>query len=112
VPQYRILFRQPAKEELARIRKFDQLRIRDAIAQYLATDPLRESRSRIKQIHAPHFSGYRLRIDAFRIFYTVRRRTVNVLRVMRKDAARRFLRRRRDKSEVGSRKSEVGSRKC
>ncbi|MBN1676512.1 MAG: type II toxin-antitoxin system RelE/ParE family toxin [Kiritimatiellae bacterium] len=92
---YRVNLRQEAWDDLARMRRFDQLQITDALDTYLATAPCRQSRSRIKRILSPRFSGYRLRVGPWRAYYTVQGRRVDVARILPKEAGRRWLNPRR-----------------
>lgn len=67
---YSIEFAPDAAEQLAAVRKFDQVRIRDAIIARLTDGPDMESRHR-KRLRSPIFAVYELRIGEFRVFYDV-----------------------------------------
>ena len=68
------------------LRAFDQRKILDAIAQYLARRPQQESKSRIRAMAKPFWSQYRLRVDDFRVYYDIHapQHAVSVLRVLKK----------------------------
>lgn len=52
---YEVRLEPDAKTDLARLRRFDQLAVNDALESYLETEPLKESRSRIKRIRSAEF---------------------------------------------------------
>lgn len=60
-----------AHNELAALRKVDEVKIREAIARHLTYEPTLESKSRIKHLRDGTIPPYRLRVDNFRVFYDV-----------------------------------------
>jgi len=66
---YALEFRPQAFQQLGRLRKYDQVRIVNECALQLQHQPTKTSKSRIKKLE--NYPGYRLRVDEFRVFYTV-----------------------------------------
>jgi mRNA-degrading endonuclease RelE of RelBE toxin-antitoxin system len=84
--RYEICYAEQAANDIRGLRAFDQRTVIDAIEQHLSHEPGRISKSRIKAMTQPFWSHFRLRIGDFRAYYDVdeERRTVNVLRVLKK----------------------------
>ena len=78
-----------AAEDLVRLRQFDRKTIRDEIERHLVHEPTRTSRSRIKRLTQPFWAQFRLRVNAFRVYYDVEvdNRTVLISRVIAKGTA-------------------------
>ena len=89
---YDIVLKRGAVDDLDRLRKFDATRIADAMERHLTHDPTKASRSRIKRLREISDPEYRLRVDDYRVFYSVREpeRRVDVLRIMHKDETRKY----------------------
>ncbi|MGZ3377259.1 MAG: type II toxin-antitoxin system RelE family toxin, partial [Phenylobacterium sp.] len=66
---------------------------RDAIETHLRHQPTKSSRSRIKRLRGLERPQYRLRVDDVRIFYDVTGSTVEVLAIVAKVEADRWLNR-------------------
>jgi mRNA-degrading endonuclease RelE of RelBE toxin-antitoxin system len=83
---YEIRYAAEAVADLRAMRPFDRRKVLDGIKLHLFHQPMFVSRSRIKAMIQPFWSQYRLRIDAFRIYYDVddNDRIVNVLRILMK----------------------------
>lgn len=81
---YSIHLQPDAIHDLDEMRKYDATKVLDGIEDHLASEPMKESRSRIKKLRGKQVTDYRLRIDNWRIFYRVRENTVQVLRIMDK----------------------------
>jgi mRNA interferase RelE/StbE len=90
--QYEVLLKREAIEDLDRLRKYDATQIADAMEKYLIREPQKESKSRIKRLRGVKEADYRLRVGAYRVFYSVREseRQVDVLRIMHKDETREY----------------------
>jgi mRNA interferase RelE/StbE len=58
---------------------------------HLATEPTKESKSRIKRLRGTRKPDYRLRVDELRIFYDVSDRLVTVLAIVSKERASAWL---------------------
>lgn len=65
--------------------------MRDAIETHLRHQPVRLSRSRIKRLRGVERPQYRLRVDDVRIFYDVTGSTVEVLGIVAKMEADKWL---------------------
>src|SRR6185312_4448233 len=66
-------------------------RARSGIETHLRHEPTKLSRSRIKRLRGIARPQYRLRIDDVRIFYDVRGDTVEILAIVRKSEAEKWL---------------------
>ncbi len=64
-------FTKPAAEELAALRKTDQVAIIERCKTHLTNEPSLQSKSRIKKLRDDSFPPYRLRVGEFRVFYDV-----------------------------------------
>lgn len=69
--RFAIVYDRQAIEELAGLRKFDQVRIVEAIERHLADQPTRLSGRSIKRLEPPVLADYRLRVGEYRVFYNV-----------------------------------------
>lgn len=77
-----------ALADLQALRAFDRAMVTEAISRYLAYEPTRVSKSRIKRMAQPFWSQFRLRVGEYRVYYDVDEsaRQVIVVRVVRKGA--------------------------
>lgn len=66
-------------------------RVRDALETHLRHEPTRASRSRIKRLRGLERPQYRLRVDEIRVFYDVTQTQVEVLGIISKARAQRWL---------------------
>ena len=84
---YEIVFRRSAIADMDRLRKFDAAMIAYAMEKHLQYEPRKESRSGIRRLRGISDPDYRLRVGAYRVFYSVDDHAlrVDVLRVMHKD---------------------------
>ncbi|HEX4052768.1 MAG TPA: type II toxin-antitoxin system RelE/ParE family toxin [Tepidisphaeraceae bacterium] len=83
---FRIRFAREAADDIRGLKAFDKRRVIDGIQLFLAHDPCKASRSRIKLMVQPFWSQYRLRINDFRVYYDVDEidAIVQVVRVLAK----------------------------
>ena len=65
--------------------------VRDALETHLRHEPMKTSRSRIKQLRGLARPQYRLRVGEIRIFYDVSAETVEVLAIIPKTEAAKWL---------------------
>jgi len=65
--------------------------VRDGLERHLRPEPTRVSKSRIKRLRGLSQPQYRLRVGEVRIFYDVTAETVEVLAVVTKSEAARWL---------------------
>ena len=92
MPRHEIILKPAVVRDLDKLRRYDAARILDAVETHLTHAPTRESKSRIKKLRGIRNPDYRLRVDDFRVFYTVDKgtREVHVLRAMHKDGTREY----------------------
>ena len=65
--------------------------VRDAVERHLRSEPTRVSKSRIKRLRGLSQPQYRLRVGEVRVFYDVTREAVEVLAIVTKAEAARWL---------------------
>jgi len=65
--------------------------VRDALERHLRHEPTRVSKSRIKRLRGLSQPQYRLRVGEVRVFYDVTSETVEVLAIITKAEASRWL---------------------
>ena len=65
--------------------------VRDALDRHLRHEPTRVSKSRIKRLRGMSQPQYRLRVGEVRVFYDVTREAVEVLAIVTKAEAARWL---------------------
>ena len=84
---YEIQYSQEAAEDVQALRAYDQRKILAAVERHLSHNPTQVSRARIKQMHQPFWSQYRLRVEDFRVYYDVDdgQRRLSILRVLKKE---------------------------
>ena len=65
--------------------------VRDALETHLRHEPMKTSRSRIKRLRGLARPQYRLRVGEIRVFYDVSAGTVEVLAIVSKSEAEKWL---------------------
>ncbi len=65
--------------------------VRDALERHLRYEPTRASKSRIKRLRGLSQPQYRLRVGEVRVFYEVTREVVEILAIVTKAEAARWL---------------------
>ena len=65
--------------------------VRDALETHLRYEPMKTSRSRIKRLRGLARPQYRLRVGEIRVFYDVSAETVEVLAIVPKSEAAKWL---------------------
>jgi mRNA interferase RelE/StbE len=80
-----------AKDDLYRIAARDRSILLDAIERHLRHEPTKVSRSRVKRLRGLRKPQYRLRVDAFRVFYDVVESSVHILAIVAKDDVNNWL---------------------
>jgi mRNA-degrading endonuclease RelE of RelBE toxin-antitoxin system len=86
-----IIFSPEAVEDLRKLSARERAMIRAQIEQHLRFEPSQESKSRIKRLRRMSHPQYRLRADGFRIFYDVQSQEVEILAIVPKSLAARWL---------------------
>ena len=95
--RFEILLAPEAVEDLRNLKASVRAEVRGAIEKHLRHEPEKESRSRIKRLSGLSQPQYRLRIGQVRVFYDVLRPQVQVLAIVSKEEATKWL------SEAGKR---------
>ena len=90
---FSIDFAPEAAAALRRIRAYDRVRVLEAIEKHLRHEPTRTSRSRIKALPDLRHPQFRLRIDEHRVFYDVEDNCVEIVAIVPKTEAARWLER-------------------
>jgi mRNA interferase RelE/StbE len=89
--RYEIILSPEAVEDLRGLKANIRAAVRDTIEKHLRHEPMKTSKSRIKRLRRLSRPQYRLRAENLRIFYDVTERTVEVLAIISKDEADRWL---------------------
>ena len=89
--KYDIILSPEADEDFKNLNAHDRSTIRDLLEVHLRHEPTRISKSRIKRLRGLSRPQYRLRIDEFCVFYDVGVNTVEVLAIITKSEAARWL---------------------
>jgi mRNA-degrading endonuclease RelE of RelBE toxin-antitoxin system len=95
---YEVKYSDEAVEDLKKLRTFDSTAILDQIEQVLMVNPTLESKARVKLLRQPAPAQYRLRVGEFRVFYDVKEEVVQVIRILSKEEAIRYLEMKNDRS--------------
>src|SRR5438876_1879010 len=88
---YKIILAPEAVEDLKALRAFERTAVRKAIKEHLSFEPTKTSKSRIKRLRRMRPPQYRLRVDEIRVFYDVTDEAVEVLAIVTKAEAARWL---------------------
>ena len=80
-----------AVEELQGLRADIGPRVRDAIERHLRHERMKVSQSRVKRLRGRERPQYRLRVDEVRVFYDVTETTGEVLAIISKAKAQKWL---------------------
>ena len=90
---YEIILAPEAVEDLKALDAYDRATVRDAMKIHLRHEPTKTSRSPIKRLRGMHRPQYRLLVDEHRVFYDVTAETVEVLAIVPKPEAVKWLER-------------------
>ncbi|WP_017326259.1 type II toxin-antitoxin system RelE/ParE family toxin [Synechococcus sp. PCC 7336] len=88
-----IILSPEAVEDLRSLSARHQSNVADAIERHLRHQPDKVSRSRIKRLRGLLKPQYRLRIDDYRVFYDIIDDAVEILAIVHKPSADRWLQR-------------------
>jgi len=91
--KYAIILSPEAIEDLRWLKPLIRSQVKEAIEIHLRHEPLKESKSRIKRLRGVRRPGYRLRVGDIRVFYDVSDDRVEVLAVVPKSKASKWLER-------------------
>jgi mRNA interferase RelE/StbE len=89
--RFEIIVAPEAVEDLSALKANARSAVRDALETHLRYEPRKTSRSRIKRLRGLARPQYRLRVGEIRIFYDVSAETVEVLAVVPKSEAAKWL---------------------
>jgi mRNA-degrading endonuclease RelE of RelBE toxin-antitoxin system len=89
--RFEILLAPEAVDDLRKLKANVRAEVRDAIEEHLRHEPGKESRSRIKRLSGLSQPQYRLRVGENRVFYDVLRQQVQVLAIVSKEEATKWL---------------------
>ncbi len=89
--RYDIILAPQAVEDLRNLQAHLRATTRDAIEKHLRYEPTKESKSRIKLLRGLVRPQYRLRIDEIRVYYDVLEGKVEILAILPKSQAEKWL---------------------
>jgi mRNA-degrading endonuclease RelE of RelBE toxin-antitoxin system len=89
--RFEIILSAEAVEDLRALKATVRSTVRDALETHLRYEPMKTSRSRIKRLRGLAKPQYRLRVDEIRVFYDVSGESVEVLAIVPKSEARKWL---------------------
>ncbi len=91
--RYTVIVARTAEEQFRELEARWRSALKQTMREHLETDPLRESKSRIKRLKGLRQPQYRLRVDEMRVFYDVDRvqRRVEVLGFVEKSQTAKWL---------------------
>ena len=103
--RYEVILAPDAANAYKKLSAHIRSQLRDALEVHLRHNPTKVSKSRIKKLRGLSRPQYRLRVDEIRVFYDVKETTVEILAILEKADAQKWL----DKEgtpDPGSRASE------
>ncbi len=89
--EFEIMLTAEAVWDLKRLSARERAIVKDAMDAHLRYEPMRVSESRIKRLRGLSRPQYRLRVGDIRVFYDVRARFVEILAIVAKADANRWL---------------------
>jgi mRNA interferase RelE/StbE len=89
--RYEIILAPAAAKAYRALPAYHRAEVRDALERYLRQQPTRTSKSRIKRLRGLSQPQYRLRVGEVRVFYDVTIKTVEILAIVTKAEAARWL---------------------
>ena len=89
--RFEIVFSPEAVTDLQRLKANVRSAVRDAIETHLRHEPAKISRSRTKRLRGVSSPQYRLRVDEVRVFYDIAEQTVEILAIVPKPDAQKWL---------------------
>jgi mRNA-degrading endonuclease RelE of RelBE toxin-antitoxin system len=89
--RYEIIKAPEVDQDLKRLSAHVRAEVSDAIEIHLRHEPTKTSKSRIKRLRGLSRPQYRLRVGEVRVFYDVEGRSVQILAVVSKPDAARWL---------------------
>ena len=89
--RYEVVLAPEAARIFRSLSAYRRAEVRDALERHLRHEPTRVSKSRIKRLRGLRQPQYRLRVGEVRVFYDVTREAVQVLAIITKAEAARWL---------------------
>jgi mRNA interferase RelE/StbE len=89
--RYEIVLAPEAAEAYGALPPYRRGEVRDALERHLRYQPTRVSKSRIKRLRGLNQPQYRLRVGEVRVFYDVTAEAVEILAIVTKAEAARWL---------------------
>jgi mRNA interferase RelE/StbE len=89
--RYEIVLAPEAAKAYRALPAYHRAEVRDALERHLRQQPTRTSKSRIKRLRGLSQPQYRLRVAEVRVFYDVTIKTVEILAIVTKAEAARWL---------------------
>lgn len=89
--RYEIILAPEAVEDLKKLDAYERSMIRGTLETHLRFEPAKQSKSRIKRLKGLNRPQFRLRVDDIRVFYDLLGNRVEVLAIVTKDQAQRWL---------------------
>lgn len=89
--RYEVILAPDAARAYRSLPAYRRAEVRDVLERHLRHDPTRVSKSRIKRLRGLSQPQYRLRVGEVRVFYDVTREAVEVLAIVTKAEAARWL---------------------
>jgi len=89
--RFEIVLAPEAVEDLRSLKANERTAVKEALETHLRHEPTKTSRSRIKRLRGLARPQYRLRVEEVRVFYDVSGSTVEVLAIVAKSEADKWL---------------------
>ena len=89
--RYEVVLAPGAARSFKSLPAYRRAEVRDALERHLRHEPTRASKSRIKRLRGLSQPQHRLRVGEVRVFYDVTREAVEVLAIVTKAEAARWL---------------------
>jgi mRNA-degrading endonuclease RelE of RelBE toxin-antitoxin system len=88
---YELILAPEAVEDLKRLKAPLKAAVREALETHLRHEPAKVSKSRIKRLRGLSRPQYRLRVDEIRVFYDITEANVEILSIVQKSEAEKWL---------------------
>jgi mRNA-degrading endonuclease RelE of RelBE toxin-antitoxin system len=88
---YEIILAPEAVEDLKGLKAALRASVKEALETHLRHEPAKVSKSRIKRLRGLSRPQYRLRVDEIRVFYDITDTNVEVLAIVQKSEAEKWL---------------------
>jgi mRNA interferase RelE/StbE len=89
--RYEVVLAPEAARSYRALPAYRRAEVRDSLERHLRDEPTRVSKSRIKRLRGLSQPQYRLRVGEVRVFYDVTPEAVEILAIVSKDEASRWL---------------------